>query len=134
MIVLNSSCDAEDEISDRYSYEASLASDERTLVPTTSTSQDARDQSRNTKISAFDGLGSGGSSLDAGFGGGPCMSSVKKTARGVETSREAQRTRSAGEADQPRPKKSTKHSMSWSFGSSYSGLAQERSFFGQGRM
>lgn len=62
------------------------------------------------------------------------MSSPQKTVKGAEASREAQRTRSAGEADEPMPKKPKKHSLSWSLGSSSSSLAQVRSPFGQGKM
>lgn len=123
------------ESSDRESYEPSLASsasDQRTHTSSGSTSQDACDEPRMTKSRFFDGLGSNGSSLNAGFGGGPCIPSTKKSVKGVEASTAAQRTLSAGEADQPKPGIPKKKAASFSLGSSSPSLAQVRSPFGQG--
>ncbi|MCJ1262776.1 hypothetical protein MMC22_002646 [Lobaria immixta] len=123
------------ESSDRESYEPSVASstsDRRTHTSSGSTSQDACDEPRMTKSRLFDGLGSNGSSLNAGFGGGPFIPSTKKSVKGVEASTAAQRTLSAGEADQPKPGIPKKKAASFSLGSSSPSLAQVRSPFGQG--
>lgn len=127
--------------SDRENYEPSWASDRQTL--TSCNSQDACDQPRHSKgyehieeQSLFDALGvllSSGRSIDSGFGGCPFIPPVKKPIKGGEVPSQAQRTLSAGEADQPKIKSPKKKALSFpAFGSSSPSLAQVRSPFGQG--
>ncbi|MCJ1465656.1 hypothetical protein MMC07_004275 [Pseudocyphellaria aurata] len=115
----------------REGYEPSLASDQQTLTP--STVQSACDQPHESKSSFFDKLGSHGSSLDAAFGGNPLKPSIKKPVGGVDTCSIARRTRSAEEAEQPKPRAPKKNrSLSSTFGSSSPSMAQVRSPFGPG--
>ena len=130
MIAANSS---PRESSDRDSYDPSLASsasDQQTYAPTTS--QAACDQPRSPKSPLFDSLRSNGTSLNAGFGGGLARPSTNKSVKGGATNSEAQRTRSAGEADQPKPLIRKKKAFSFSLGSSSPSLAEVHSPFGQG--
>ncbi|MCJ1424591.1 hypothetical protein MMC29_002479 [Sticta canariensis] len=119
--------------SNRENYEPSWASDQQTL--TSSNLQDARDQPHNSKRSLFDKLdklGSTGSSIYAGFGGSHFISQVKKPVEGGGVPSQAQRTLSAGEADQPKTRIPKKHALSFSaFGSSSPSLTEVRSPFGQ---
>ena len=128
MIMMNS---LSREGSNRENYEPSWASDQQTL--TSSNLQDVCDQPHSSKKSLFDVLGSTGSSIDAGFGGCHFIPPVKKPVKGREVSSQAQRTLSAGEADQPKTKIPKKHAMSFpAFGTSAPSLTEVRSPFGQG--